>query len=62
MPIQILFDGSVAKHLDAPEANEDAYRLAAASGRIVLSDGASESFDAKNWGNPPALSVRQKWS
>ncbi|WDK51178.1 hypothetical protein JH308_07840 [Xanthomonas campestris pv. campestris] len=49
MPIQILFDGSVAKHLDAPETNEDAYRLAAASGRIVLSDGASESFDAKNW-------------
>ncbi|WP_307734351.1 hypothetical protein [Xanthomonas albilineans] len=49
MPIQILFDGSVAKHLDAPEANEDAYRLAPAFGRIILSDGASESFDAKNW-------------
>jgi hypothetical protein len=49
MPLNILFSGSVAKHVDAPEDNEDAYRMDSAGGRIVLSDGASESFDARSW-------------
>lgn len=49
MPLDILFNGSVAKHADAPEDNEDAYRVDSYGGRIVLSDGASESFDARSW-------------
>lgn len=51
MAFRILFDGTVAKHLDTPGENEDAYRIAPARGRVVLSDGASESFDAKSWAN-----------
>ena len=47
MALTVLFAGSVAKHTEAPSENEDAYRLA--PGRIVLSDGASESFDARSW-------------
>lgn len=51
MTFRILFDGTVAKHLDSPDENEDAYRIAHDSGRLVLSDGASESFDARSWAN-----------
>lgn len=51
MTFRILFDGTVAKHLDAPHDNEDAYRIGQNRGRVVLSDGASESFDAKSWAN-----------
>lgn len=51
MTFRILFDGTVAKHLDAPDDNEDAYRIAQDRGRVVLSDGASESFDASSWAN-----------
>lgn len=47
--MDILFQGSVAKHLDRPEDNEDAFFVAGDTGRIVLSDGASESYDGKNW-------------
>ncbi|RYY02188.1 MAG: hypothetical protein EOO53_14230 [Gammaproteobacteria bacterium] len=49
MALTILFTGTVPKHSDAPADNEDAFRIEAALGRIALSDGASESFDAKNW-------------
>lgn len=49
MAIRILFEGTVAKHVDSPDDNEDAYRTASDRGRVVLSDGASESFDARNW-------------
>lgn len=51
MAFQILFEGSVAKHAESPEDNEDAYRMALEKGRVVLSDGASESFDARSWAN-----------
>lgn len=51
MAFQILFEGTVAKHVEAPEENEDAYRMALKKGRVVLSDGASESFDARSWAN-----------
>jgi hypothetical protein len=51
MAFQILFEGTVAKHVESPEENEDAYRMAQDRGRVVLSDGASESFDARNWAN-----------
>ncbi|MEG3789332.1 hypothetical protein V1318_04290 [Lysobacter sp. CCNWLW3] len=47
--MQILFHGSVPKHADSPSDNEDAYRVDAERGRVVVSDGASESFDAKSW-------------
>lgn len=47
--MHILFHGSVPKHADAPMDNEDAYRVDAERGRVVVSDGASESFDAKSW-------------
>ncbi|SDW85416.1 hypothetical protein [Lysobacter enzymogenes] len=47
--MHILFHGSVPKHADTPIDNEDAYRVDAERGRIVVSDGASESFDAKSW-------------
>lgn len=47
--MQILFHGSVPKHADTPLDNEDAYRVDAERGRLVVSDGASESFDAKSW-------------
>lgn len=51
MALLILFAGTVAKHTDSPEDNEDAYRTAPDRGRVVLSDGASESFDARCWAN-----------
>lgn len=51
MALRILFAGTVAKHTDSPEDNEDAYRTAPDRGRVVLSDGASESFDARSWAN-----------
>jgi len=49
MAITVLFEGTVAKHSESPEENEDACRLAPDRGRVVLSDGASESFDARSW-------------
>jgi len=48
MALSVLFEGTVAKHEESPSDNEDAYRLAPDVGRIVLADGASESFDARN--------------
>lgn len=49
MAFRILFEGTVAKHVESPEDNEDAHRMAQEKGRVVLSDGASESFDARSW-------------
>lgn len=49
MAVEILFEGTVAKHVDTPDDNEDAYCIAPEHGRVVVSDGASESFDARNW-------------
>lgn len=47
--MEILFQGSVAKYLDRPEDNEDAMNVVAECDRIVVCDGASESYDGKNW-------------
>ena len=47
--MEILFQGSVAKHPDRPEDNEDAMSVVAERDRIVVCDGASESYDGKNW-------------
>ncbi len=49
MALSVLFEGTVPKHVESPNDNEDAYCLAPGMGRIVLADGASESFDARNW-------------
>ncbi len=49
MALTVLFAATVAKHTESPDDNEDAHRLAPEKGRVVLSDGASESFDARNW-------------
>ncbi|MFC2974682.1 hypothetical protein ACFOJE_21040 [Azotobacter bryophylli] len=47
--MDILFQGTVAKFVDHSEDNEDALLVDRERGRIVVCDGASESFDAKNW-------------
>lgn len=49
MALRILFEGTVAKHVESPDDNEDAYRTSSEGGRVVVSDGASESFDAHSW-------------
>lgn len=49
MTLRILFSGTVAKHTDAPSDNEDSFHIALDAGKIAMADGASESFDAKNW-------------
>lgn len=49
MALRVLFEGTVPKHTESPDENEDAYRVAPEAGRVVLSDGASESFDARSW-------------
>ena len=45
--MQIVFKGVVPKELEYPDSNEDAYSIE--NNVIAISDGASESFDAKNW-------------
>src|SRR4051812_4694428 len=44
-----LFAGSCAKEPDRPEANEDAYTFSPDRQRLVVSDGASESYDSRVW-------------
>jgi len=47
--MEILFQGTFAKFSERSDENEDAFSLLANQGRIVVCDGASESFDAKIW-------------
>ncbi|MGV8991270.1 MAG: hypothetical protein ACOH1Q_07685 [Thiobacillus sp.] len=47
--MKVLFAGQVPKDLSFPDANEDAFVLAADVDRVAVSDGASESFDSKTW-------------
>ncbi|WIX07566.1 hypothetical protein [Xanthomonas oryzae] len=49
MALTCLFKGTVPKHVESPDDNEDAYLTDPERGRVVVSDGASESFDALNW-------------
>jgi hypothetical protein len=53
--LRVAFTGQVVKESAFPEANEDACELAVETGRIAVSDGASESFDSKSWANQLAL-------
>src|SRR5574337_652587 len=45
--MRIVFSGVIPKELEYPDSNEDAYLIE--NNTIAISDGASESFDAKNW-------------
>lgn len=47
--MRIAFAGTVPKSTDYPDANEDCFAISEDSARIVVSDGASESFDSKAW-------------
>lgn len=47
--MRALFVGTCSKEPGRPEANEDAYEFSANRQRIVLSDGASESYDSRFW-------------
>lgn len=47
--MKVLFAGQVAKDFLFPEAIEDAFIMDIASGRLAISDGASESYDSKTW-------------
>ncbi len=48
-PMRVLFCGQVPKDLAYQDANEDAIEFIGESGRLALSDGASESFDSRSW-------------
>lgn len=45
--MQIVFKGVVPKEPEYPDANEDAFLIK--NNIVAISDGASESFDARNW-------------
>ena len=45
--MHIVFKSTVPKELEFPDNNEDAYFIG--NNVVAISDGASESFDAKNW-------------
>jgi hypothetical protein len=45
--MQIVFKGAVSKELEYPDNNEDAYFIG--NNIVAISDGAAESFDARNW-------------
>jgi len=47
--MKVLFAGQVPKELQFPEDIEDALKMTADDSRLVISDGASESFDSKTW-------------
>ena len=47
--MELLFAGTVPKEAQYSDDNEDRYAVDAARGRLVVCDGASESFDAKSW-------------
>lgn len=47
--MRVIFCGQVTKDPSYPEANEDAYAIVRNTGRVAISDGASESFDSKTW-------------
>lgn len=56
--MQISFAASFAKAPEYPEANEDCFLINSKDDRIVLCDGASESFDSRTW----AQLLAQKFS
>lgn len=49
--MDILFHGTIAKDNENLSHNEDAYEFSLKDKRIAISDGATNSFDSKNWAN-----------
>lgn len=47
--MRIIFCGQVPKDVLYPESNEDYFEIDLTTGRVAISDGASESFDSKTW-------------
>lgn len=47
--MNLLFQGQIPKDPDYPSEIEDAYLVNLEQGKVVLCDGASESFDSKSW-------------
>lgn len=47
--MRIIFCGQVPKDVLYPESNEDYFEIDLITGRVAISDGASESFDSKTW-------------
>src|SRR3990167_3467482 len=47
--LRLVFSATVPKDAAYPESNEDAFRYSEVDRRYAISDGASESFDAKTW-------------
>ena len=47
--MNVLFAGQVPKELNFPDDIEDTYERSADDNLIVISDGASESYDSKTW-------------
>lgn len=49
MNFSIVSAFSVPKDGEFPESNEDCFGISESQGRIVIADGASESYDSKSW-------------
>jgi hypothetical protein len=47
--MKVLFKGQTPKDFNFPDENEDVYELAPDSSKVIISDGASESYDSKTW-------------
>src|SRR5689334_16881408 len=47
--MKVLFSGQISKEIPYPDDSEDMLNIAENSIKIVLSDGASESFDSRTW-------------
>lgn len=47
--MRVLFVGQVPKDINFPDDNEDAIKIVPDSGKIIVSDGASESYDSRTW-------------
>lgn len=47
--MRILFCGQVPKDPNRPDETEDAFAISIETGRLAVSDGASESFDSRTW-------------
>src|SRR5688572_10364860 len=47
--MEVAFVGQVPKDPSFPDENEDVYELEIETGRVAVSDGASESFDSRTW-------------
>lgn len=47
--VVVIFEASIAKELEYQIENEDSYSYSVENNIVTLSDGASQSFDAKRW-------------